>query len=84
MEIDQSKLQARIVSRIAPVTGWAEARVLIDPKSGPGVISDFYSDYTAFCRIQKLPVLPRKGWLQTLKLAGFAMASGGFAGLRLK
>lgn len=78
-----TEIQNKILAATATVTEWATARVESDRKAELAVIQDFYDDYHAFCRERKAVALPRKGWLQVVKLAGFRTESGGFKGIRL-
>jgi hypothetical protein len=84
MEISQAQLQERILANTSTVTVWASECVLKDPKAELSLIGEFYDDYSRFCRDRKSVALPRKAWLQAMKLGGFKTERGGFKGIRLR
>jgi len=81
--IDKAELTERITRNCVTVASWVAACLVVD-RTASGCIGELYAAYECFCRREQYSPLPRKTWLQSMKLAGFQTESGAFKGLGTK
>ena len=81
--IDEARIRQRILTNTATVTDWATACLLTDRNASSG-ICELYAHYQDYCCRVGYSPLVRKTWIAAMKLTGFQIQSGAFAGLAIQ